>query len=228
MFPPSQLSFVFFFLMIRRPPRSTLFPYTTLFRSVHRRRVAQFLSHGFHGNLRRLRDRIAIGAGAGRRDRDRLDPLLIREPQRVDVAVAQQLRLPALPAPPHGTHRVDDVLRRQAVAPRDSRLSGWAAADSPALFQQLGAGGAVNRPVHASATQERRVRRVDDGVQSLLGDVALDGFDGRHSHDFIVSPAPASGSISPTSVLARWSRTRPRPSGTKRPPGPDRRRGGAR
>src|SRR3712207_8684247 len=26
----------FFFLMIRRPPRSTLFPYTTLFRSVDR------------------------------------------------------------------------------------------------------------------------------------------------------------------------------------------------
>src|SRR5260370_7204271 len=29
-----MLSF-FFFLMIRRPPRSTLFPYTTLFRSDH-------------------------------------------------------------------------------------------------------------------------------------------------------------------------------------------------
>src|SRR2546422_11601583 len=29
--------FVFFFLMIRRPPRSTLFPYTTLFRSGPRR-----------------------------------------------------------------------------------------------------------------------------------------------------------------------------------------------
>src|SRR6266487_6597506 len=28
-------SFLFFFLMIRRPPRSTLFPYTTLFRSIH-------------------------------------------------------------------------------------------------------------------------------------------------------------------------------------------------
>src|SRR3982750_4952423 len=27
-------SLVFFFLMIRRPPRSTLFPYTTLFRSI--------------------------------------------------------------------------------------------------------------------------------------------------------------------------------------------------
>src|SRR5690242_21820633 len=29
--------FVLFFLMIRRPPRSTLFPYTTLFRSHHAR-----------------------------------------------------------------------------------------------------------------------------------------------------------------------------------------------
>src|SRR5256885_12803695 len=31
-------SLVFFFLMIRRPPRSTLFPYTTLFRSPPRAR----------------------------------------------------------------------------------------------------------------------------------------------------------------------------------------------
>src|SRR2546430_16143228 len=29
----AHLFFFFFFLMIRRPPRSTLFPYTTLFRS---------------------------------------------------------------------------------------------------------------------------------------------------------------------------------------------------
>src|SRR2546425_7464886 len=29
-----SLCFFFFFLMIRRPPRSTLFPYTTLFRSL--------------------------------------------------------------------------------------------------------------------------------------------------------------------------------------------------
>src|SRR6267143_3931903 len=31
----------FFFLMIRRPPRSTLFPYTTLFRSPRSRRRVQ-------------------------------------------------------------------------------------------------------------------------------------------------------------------------------------------
>src|SRR2546429_5866304 len=34
--PSPHLSYLFFFLMIRRPPRSTLFPYTTLFRSVCR------------------------------------------------------------------------------------------------------------------------------------------------------------------------------------------------
>src|SRR5256885_12353108 len=32
--------FVFFFLMIRRPPRSTLFPYTTLFRSMYESSLA--------------------------------------------------------------------------------------------------------------------------------------------------------------------------------------------
>src|SRR3712207_8994368 len=36
--------------MIRRPPRSTLFPYTTLFRSVHQRRLAHVrpADHGEH------------------------------------------------------------------------------------------------------------------------------------------------------------------------------------
>src|SRR5690606_41687120 len=43
LFPLLQpcLHFLLFFLLLRRPPRSTLFPYTTLFRSVpvrHRRR----------------------------------------------------------------------------------------------------------------------------------------------------------------------------------------------
>src|SRR2546427_9248286 len=37
----------FFFLMIRRPPRSTLFPYTTLFRSG----IYFFFEHASHGAL---------------------------------------------------------------------------------------------------------------------------------------------------------------------------------
>src|SRR6266487_6431274 len=37
----------FFFLMIRRPPRSTLFPYTTLFRSGRRTRRLGLLANGW-------------------------------------------------------------------------------------------------------------------------------------------------------------------------------------
>src|SRR2546429_9835547 len=36
-------SIFFFFLMIRRPPRSTLFPYTTLFRSLFRNQGSAIL-----------------------------------------------------------------------------------------------------------------------------------------------------------------------------------------
>src|SRR3989449_6715422 len=47
----------FFFLMIRRPPRSTLFPYTTLFRSykeVRRGGRKYSLSTATQGSFRRL------------------------------------------------------------------------------------------------------------------------------------------------------------------------------
>src|SRR5438270_6812360 len=56
-------SFFIFVLMIRRPPRSTLFPYTTLFRSKHRRRdalhhiVEAALRHGAGGTVPQSRDR---------------------------------------------------------------------------------------------------------------------------------------------------------------------------
>src|SRR5260370_32507900 len=36
---PDPRRFAFFFLMIRRPPRSTLFPYTTLFRSARNQKA---------------------------------------------------------------------------------------------------------------------------------------------------------------------------------------------
>src|SRR5258708_30116250 len=43
--------------MIRRPPRSTLFPYTTLFRSLLAARSGGAHRHGNHGDARRHGDR---------------------------------------------------------------------------------------------------------------------------------------------------------------------------
>src|SRR3712207_8526199 len=50
-----MMFYIFFFLMIRRPPRSTLFPYTTLFRSRarHRRRPPT-TGHEHRGRSSRL------------------------------------------------------------------------------------------------------------------------------------------------------------------------------
>src|SRR3989442_15483047 len=45
--------FLFFFLMIRRPPRSTLFPYTTLFRSLRG-------GNGNHRSGRAPRDAVGL------------------------------------------------------------------------------------------------------------------------------------------------------------------------
>src|SRR5688572_32669625 len=47
----SDVHFFLFFLLIRRPPRSTLFPYTTLFRS-----VAVVVERGEHRHVRSLQE----------------------------------------------------------------------------------------------------------------------------------------------------------------------------
>src|SRR2546430_7114218 len=79
----------FFFLMIRRPPRSTLFPYTTLFRSCEgRRRDRHSRQHG-------PRDerppsprgaRVARRLGGADRRPQRALPALHGEPRAVDPA----------------------------------------------------------------------------------------------------------------------------------------------
>src|SRR5436190_10161893 len=61
---PRYSLFFFFFLRIRRPPRSTLFPYTTLFRSGLRPAVL---------GLVRDADVIEVAARHGSVEEDRLD-----------------------------------------------------------------------------------------------------------------------------------------------------------
>src|SRR2546430_13404223 len=68
--------YYFFFLMIRRPPRSTLFPYTTLFRSrvlQYRRAAILRLVHDYEAPLRKLYARLLQGHVRLRRV-DYLDP----------------------------------------------------------------------------------------------------------------------------------------------------------
>src|SRR5258708_18197577 len=93
----------FFFLMIRRPPRSTLFPYTTLFRSLEAR-----LEVAWDQRPRDALDRLA--AAAARLDRseehtselqspDHLVCRLLLEKKKLNLAPGKQ----ALP-PPKAKH----------------------------------------------------------------------------------------------------------------------------
>src|SRR5258706_281180 len=50
--PVTRVRSSFFFLMIRRPPRSTLFPYTTLFRSALESAARHKLHLQFHGSYK--------------------------------------------------------------------------------------------------------------------------------------------------------------------------------
>src|SRR4051794_41300592 len=78
---PLDFSCLLFFLMIRRPPISTLFPYTTLFRSA--RRI---------GRVGRQRDRLRqatapVGCGAWTRSEDRKSTRLNSSHPSISYAV---------------------------------------------------------------------------------------------------------------------------------------------
>src|SRR3989442_3741687 len=90
----------FFFLMIRRPPRSTLFPYTTLFRS------ADLVEHVLEGRADRRRV-AAPHANAA-------DVGLVRDLSRVD------LERHGIPDPFRGPHRFFRVLRGHRLGDRKS------------------------------------------------------------------------------------------------------------
>src|SRR6266436_2163796 len=83
--------FVFFFLMIRRPPRSTLSPYTTLFRSLTEQREGRPVARPSrrlraHAREREAGPRLEPESGEG----------LLDQPRRLDLLEAQ-LRMLADP-----------------------------------------------------------------------------------------------------------------------------------
>src|SRR5260370_36798326 len=67
MYSLTLCSFFFFFLMIRRPPRSTLFPYTTLFRSIRAESGGLGLDESLDGAPARVLHH--VDEVRGRRDR---------------------------------------------------------------------------------------------------------------------------------------------------------------
>src|SRR2546430_6646425 len=68
--------------MIRRPPRSTLFPYTTLFRSQFSRGAHRTIARGMAVERMRFADGCREAGGGQDRDRRRLTRVERRRPDR--------------------------------------------------------------------------------------------------------------------------------------------------
>src|SRR5205814_10080163 len=83
-FPSSFSLFFFFFLMMLRPPRSTLFPYTTLFRSL------SLWGRGLPRRCRRAAERRAATQASPPQDAGRA---LISEDQPLDGRDRKSTRL---------------------------------------------------------------------------------------------------------------------------------------
>src|SRR5256885_8117860 len=98
----NYVTFFFFFLMIRRPPRSTLFPYTTLFRSPHAKQLDRVVRPAHQpGTEQRLRcDLDAVGELAQVADVDHLSGLLEGVGEAALRDTADERHLPALEAGP--------------------------------------------------------------------------------------------------------------------------------
>src|SRR5438105_7401489 len=81
-FVSPSFPFFFFFLMTRRPPRSTLFPYTTLFRSGD-----EGVLRVIGSELGRLVEGEPIGRAVRREDRDRKSTRLNSSHEWISYAV---------------------------------------------------------------------------------------------------------------------------------------------
>src|SRR3712207_3150625 len=102
--------YIFFFLMIRRPPRSTLFPYTTLFRSVGKhaegealidREIARMLETSA-ATVQRVRERFYEGGLEAALERSLPDRVYKRS---LDGRAEARLLALACSEPPRGRNR---------------------------------------------------------------------------------------------------------------------------
>ncbi|MBP1823062.1 hypothetical protein J3E61_006698 [Mycobacterium sp. OAE908] len=61
----------------------------------------------------------------------------------------------------------------KVIATGDLRFTRAAAVQASALFEQAGSSSAMNGAVDTTASKQRFVRRVNDGIHSQCGDIGL-------------------------------------------------------
>src|SRR6266516_2326661 len=124
----------FFFLMIRRPPRSTLFPYTTLFRDSQEPRRRHAGPQGFHLSP------LVLECPAASASRDFPKALLRRanSPLRLRARGLNDLPRPAARAVAASRRRRDRIDRRRLLRRKREWAAHRHAAEHRAVGESLG------------------------------------------------------------------------------------------
>ena len=74
---------------------------------------------------------------------------------------------------------MDHVPRRQEISFGNLGIAGFAAFERAAFGQQLGPGCIMDRAIDAAPAEQRRIRRVDDGVNAQRRDIGNNDFQPR-------------------------------------------------
>ena len=117
-------------------------------------------------------------AGRDRGKRHRLEIVVLAELDRTAIARGELLILPTVAAVPDRPDGMDHVSRWKEIS-SDPGIAGYAAVERPAFGQQLGPGCIMDRAIDAAPAKERRIRRVDDGVNAQRRDVGNNEFQPR-------------------------------------------------
>jgi len=82
---------------------------------------------------------------------------------------------------PDGSDRVNHMTCRQTICRGDFGAAGLAAAERAALFEKLRPGGTMDGSINPTASEQRGVRGVDDGVNTQGRNVGNDDFQPRRA-----------------------------------------------
>jgi hypothetical protein len=105
-------------------------------------------------------------AGRNRGKRNRFEIVVTAELDRTAIARGKLLVLPTITTVPNGSDGMDHMPSRQEISFGDLGIAGFAAVERPAFGQQLRPGRVMDRTIDAAPAEQRRIRRVDDGVNA--------------------------------------------------------------
>src|SRR6266403_3353650 len=118
---------------------------------------------------------VAKGAGGYRRQGQGFYSVIVGHADALTIATGERFGLVLLASSIHGANGMNYIFGGQSSAGGDDSFAGGQRAvlghDAVALVQDRGAARVVNRSIHATATEQRGIRGVDDSFGSLLGDV---------------------------------------------------------